>query len=380
MIKVLIFTAPFGEGHRSATEALAEYFRQSQPVQVAIDVIDYFDTFTPLLSRTSAAMYRGMTTRWPWLWGEFFDITDRLSHQPAARALNFLALEKARTYLRTHRPDIVISTYPICAQVASELKQETHYLAATVVTDFGVHGQWVHPGTDLYFAGAEPVRDQLMQMGIPAARIHVTGIPVRQRFTVLLERTALRQQYQMGQTPVILLSGGGWGMGYIHTLCRHLAALPVRLLVLCGKNAQLLAAIGRLSADYPNLSAYGFVPERINELLTVADLMISKAGGLTVSEALCKGLPMLLYRPIPGQEVFNADYLVNEGAALWARNPADLVAKAAFLAKRPERLQQLRDNAAHLARPQAARLIGDTVLDNWQAQPGHSSAESLYSS
>ncbi|MBI3343776.1 MAG: hypothetical protein HY028_02730 [Gammaproteobacteria bacterium] len=370
MIKVLIFTAPYGEGHRSATEALASHLREHYPTRVQVQVVDYFETFTPAVAWISAYLYRRVTTYWPWAWGAFFAMTDRLSASRASRLLNLMALGKARRFLRAHRPDIVISTYPICGQVASELQREMGHLSATVVTDFGVHSQWVHPATDLYFVGADAVKEAVIGKGISRERIEVTGIPVRASFSLPVDREKARSKHRMSGAPVFLLSGGGWGMAYIETLSRRLAPLPIQLLVLCGKNAHLLSRIERLSQHFPNILPLGFVPDRMVELLSLSDLMIGKAGGLTVSEALCTGLPMLLYRPIPGQEVFNADFLVNEGAALWARDEADLVSKAAFLARRPDRLAQLRENAARLGRPRAAEEVCEKTLEKWQALSG----------
>lgn len=365
-VKVLIFSAPYGEGHRSASEALAYCLREKYGERVDTRVIDYFETFTHIQRRIWTFLYRDVTPYWPWGWGAFFAATDWFSRFPRLRSLGLIGLRNARQFLKAYRPDMVISTYPICGQVASELKRELGYLSATVITDFGVHRQWVHPDTDIYFVAAEIVKEDLCAQGISAERVEVTGIPLKARFASTLEREQIRRKYGLPDDVTILLAGGGQRTPQVETLCRRLAPLAVQLLVLCGKNARLFRRVKRLSQSFPNVLPFGFVTDIMAELLTMSHLLVGKAGGLTISEALAKGLPLLIYRPIPGQEFFNTDFLVNEGAALWARDEADVAAKIAFLASRPDRLKQLQANATRLGRACAAEEICKKLLDRWQ--------------
>mgnify|MGYP001611191388 CR=1 FL=1 len=362
-IKILIFTAPFGDGHRSASEAVGNYIRKKYSDSVEVKVVDYFETFTPRSARFTAALYQNVSVYWPSGWEIFFNATHRLSPLTLFQPVNLIGMKGAEKFLMDYRPDIVISTYPTCTQVAGELKRTLGCLSATVITDFGVHNLWIHHNTDIYFVAANITKGHLTSQGIHSECIEAAGIPVKDSFTLKQDSGEVRKRYGIKKGFTVLLTCGGTGTDWMLALCRDLAHLHLQLLVICGRNKQLFLQVRELSNTFQNIFPFGFVePEMMADLMTISDLMIGKAGGLTVSEALCKGLPMLLYRPIPGQESFNADFLVENGAALLAGDKEDVVEKTAFLTKSPERLEILRTNAILLGKPDAARDISERVL------------------
>jgi processive 1,2-diacylglycerol beta-glucosyltransferase len=362
-IRILIFTAPFGDGHRSASGAIGNYLRKRYNGSVEAEVVDYFETFTPKSTRLAAALYQNVSAYWPSGWKIFFNATHRLSPITLFQPVNLIGMKAAEKFLKDYRPDIVISTYPTCTQVAGELKRSLGYLSATVITDFGVHNLWVHHDTDLYFVAADATKGRLTSEGIPSECIEASGIPVKDSFILKQDSGEVRKRYGIKDGFTVLLTCGGSGIGWMYNLCSDLAHLHLQLLVICGKNKKLFLQVRELSKTFRNIFPFGFVePEMMADLMTISDLMIGKAGGLTVSEALCKGLPMLLYRPIPGQESFNADFLVKNGAALLAGDKADVVEKTAFLTESPERIEILRTNAVLLGKPAAARDISERVL------------------
>ncbi len=362
-IKILIFTAPFGDGHRSASGAIGNYLRKRYNNLVDVKIVDYFETFTPMSAQLAAALYQNVSVYWPSGWELFFNATHRLSPITLFKPVNLIGMKAAEKFLRDYRPDIVISTYPTCSQVVGELKKAFDYLSATVITDFGVHNLWVHHNTDLYFVAADTTKGHLTSEGIPSECIGAVGIPVKDSFTLKPDQGEVSKRYGTKKGFTVLLTCGGTGTDWMYTLCRDLAPLPLQLPVICGRNKQLFLRVRELSMTFRNIFPFGFVePEMMADLMTISDLMIGKAGGLTVSEALCKGLPMLLYRPIPGQESFNAEFLVKNGAALLAGDKEDVVEKTAFLTKSPERLEILRTNAILLGKPAAARDISERVL------------------
>ncbi len=366
MVKILIFTAPYGDGHKSASDAISDYLRENYKDYVESRVIDYFETLTPLLARFANSLYQKLILHWPSGWKAFFDITNILSPTAVFQPVNLIGLAKARRLLNSYKPDIVISFYPLCGQVASSLKMEFNYFSVAVITDFGVHRQWVHPETDLYFAAADKVKEELIGLGALQERIEVTGIPVRMPFRLMISRDEIRKKYHLQDSFTILLTSGGNGMNWMKTLCQDLAPLPVKLLVLSGTNKGLFTKIEKLSSSFPNIHSFNYIaPEIMAELMTVSDLMIGKAGGLTVSEALCKGLPMLFYRPTPGQEDYNVKFLINKGAALIAEDLDDIITKTKFLIKQPYYLKGLKANAIHLGKPSASEEICKKTLVRW---------------
>jgi len=366
MVKILIFTAPYGNGHRSASDAVSDYIKENYKGYIEVRVIDYFETLTPVLARFAAWLYKKLIQYWPTGWRLFFNLTNLLSHTAIFQPVNLIGLAKARSFLKAYKPDIVLSLYPLCEQVASALKREFNYFSAVVITDFGAHNQWVHPDTDLYFAAADKVKEDIINLGVPHEKIEVTGIPVRMPFRLKINRNEMRENYRLHHRFTILLTSGGNGMNWMKTLCQNLAILPVKLLVLCGTNKGLFTKIKKLSHAFSNIHPFSYVaPEIMAELMTASDLMIGKAGGLTVSEALCKGLPMLFYRPTPGQEDYNVEFLINKGAAMLTKDLNDIITKTKSLIKQPDYLKELKANTIPLGKPSASEEICKRLLSRW---------------
>lgn len=366
MVKILIFTAPYGNGHKSASDAVSEYLRENYKDYIEVRVIDYFETLTPVLARFAAGLYKKLIQYWPAGWRLFFNLTNLFSHTAIFQPVNLIGLAKARSFLKAYKPDIVLSLYPLCEQVASTLKMEFKYFSAVVITDFGAHSQWVHPDTDLYFAAADKVKEDIINLGVPHERIEVTGIPVRMPFRLMTSRDVIREKYRLQDCFTILLTTGGDGINWMKTLCQNLAPLPVKLLVLCGTNKWLFTKIKKLSHAFSNIHPFNYAaPEIMAELMTASDLMIGKAGGLTVSEALCKGLPMLFYRPTPGQEDYNVEFLNNKGASMIAEDLNDIIRKTKCLINQPDYLKGLKANAIPLGKPSASEEICKRLLSRW---------------
>ena len=224
---------------------------------------------------------------------------------------------------------------------------------------------WVQERMQGYFAATDEVAFRMRHEGIPAERIHVTGIPVMPAFARALDRAQCAQAFGLDpQRKTILLMGGGAGLGSLDTIAAGLLALAgdFQLIVLAGKNAAALAALQKLAAQYPGrLLAQGFTSE-VERLMACADLVVTKPGGLTTSECLALGLPMIVNSPIPGQEERNADYLLEQGVALKAFDGVTLEYRVRHLLEHPEQLQAMRAKALALGRPRAALEVLAQVL------------------
>ncbi len=366
MVKIIILTAPFGEGHRSASDAIGEYLKENYKDYIEVRVVDYFEAFTPKLSCFAARLYQRLIQHWPKGWETFFNITNSFSNAKVLQTFYLIGMAKAKRFLSSFQPDIVISLYPLCGQAASEFKKELDYFSVTVITDFGVHSSWIHPSTDLYFAAADKVKDGLVAHGVSTERIEVSGIPVNHSFQIRLNRDKMRARYGIADSFTILLTSGGLGMDWMADLCRELASMPAQLIVVCGRNKRLFHRIKKLTKIFHNIKPFDFViPQVMAEIMTISDLMIGKAGGLTVSEALLKGLPMLLYKPTPGQETYNVNFLIKNNVALLAKDKKDIAEKAALLMKQPSILNQLRVNISQLDRPLASEKICKKLFQRW---------------
>ncbi|MBI5777951.1 MAG: glycosyltransferase [Planctomycetes bacterium] len=349
MPKILIFTASYGGGHNSVAKALSEYFHSHYP-KTTVEVVDFMERFVAG-DKIMRMLYKQSTKRLPAAYGLFFNVTDKLFTKPLGKKILTPPLDKVRRFLKESRPDIVVSVYPTAGIVSSMLSRELGFRTATIITDFGAHSQWISPKTDLYFVPTDNLKKFLASKGIKPGRIKVTGIPIRQAFSGI-GAPAKRHPF------TVLLMSGEYGIGKIRKLCQQLAKLPIRLIMVCGNNKRLFRKVSELKKKNRarNLTIYGFT-DQVHKLMVSSDLLIGKAGGITVSEAMALGLPIIIYRPIPGQEIFNLDYLVNQGAALYARNRADAVAKVRFLSENSARLREMKTRSRKIGRPDATARI-----------------------
>jgi processive 1,2-diacylglycerol beta-glucosyltransferase len=262
--------------------------------------------------------------------------------------------------LAAKRPAAVVATHPWPATVIARARHEGIATPPTllVATDFSLHPQWVQPGLDHYCVPTQDAAALLMQGGIPAARITVTGIPIHRAFQGL--------EHQRPDVPTVLLVGSAQGgLGGVPVACKRmlLQIAPARLEVVVGADRWLKNRLQqrRTFRRSDRFVVHGYVPD-LSALLCHADVVVTKGGGVTLAEALATGIPLVVYRAIPGHEVDNAAWLEREGAALVARHPAELAADVASLLANPERCRSLAAHARRLARPRAADDVADLAM------------------
>jgi processive 1,2-diacylglycerol beta-glucosyltransferase len=368
-LHIAILSCNYGGGHQRVAEVLMDELRQSSP-GCRIEIYDYIETCIGHRQNLAfTTLYFG-SVRWaPWLYRGFYHATSAIApHSPLQRSINRLGRRRLAAILQTQRPDIVVCTYCLPAGGMSELKREgrTDVPCVTVVTDHAIHSQWIHPGTDLYLVSSDHVRDGIVARGIPCERVLPIGIPVATVSGTPLHRHALRRRYGLDPAlPTILVMVGAYNlMRGALDVYRRMVELPraVQLLFVCGKDERLRRAIEPLAqrASMP-VRVFGYV-RNIPELMAMSDLMVSKAGGVTTSEALAAELPMILVNPIPGQEEENTAFLQAVGAAIVALSPAALRSLITDLLDHPERLARLQEGARRVKRPSAATHAAAAIL------------------
>ncbi|MEW6110324.1 MAG: glycosyltransferase [Nitrospirota bacterium] len=357
MKKIVIFYASFGMGHKSAAMALKEHFKSLHGIDVP--VVDFFERFIPGFNNLVRFLYDTSIKNMPKAYGTFFRITDEISGQPIAREIDKIGVKGLEAFLEEERPDAVIATFPISGRI-EKLKNKYGFGYFVVVTDFGVHGSWIKDYIDLYFVADEKVKMELLRKEVTGSTIKVTGIPVREQFSKKFDPVKSRRDFGLSNIFTVLMLGKTKDIAknILPPLCR----LKIQVVAVAGRDERFLNSLRKVSSEYRNLMPLGFV-DNVSRLMHTCDLMIGKGGGLTLSEALAAGLPMVIFDPIPGQEFFNVDFLVNEGAALYARDSDDLVQKIAFLSERKDRLLEIRKNALRLGRPSSSSDICKEVLN-----------------
>lgn len=364
--RVLILSAKFGGGHKTAAEAILHWWQQNVDAG-EIRVLDYFEEFvSPVTTRAASIGYTQSVRLLPMAYRLFYEATAGLKPDSAAQQwLNSLGREEFYEYLTQHPQDLIVAVHPTPAGALSELRRSgrLHCPTVTVVTDFVVHSQWIHPGTDLYLVGSECVAQGLIERGVPPEKVRVTGIPIRVNKTLLDQREVLREKWALKpDLPTVLVMTGAQGMmRRPQKLFHAVATRPVQGFFICGKDRALYTRL-RLWADrYPDFRIMPFV-RVIPELMCVSDVLVTKAGGLTTSEALAMELPLIIFHPIPGQEYANRDYLLRSGAALVADNVRDLGGVLDEVCRHPSRLADMRQAIQQIRRPDAAADAGREML------------------
>lgn len=362
---ILILSAGYGEGHRQAATALAQAFRERQD-PVRVDVVDYMEMVHPIINSLTQYGYKTTVKNAPNLYGLFYRQTNKI--RPVSntqRLVQQIGARKLLKYIRSAEPAAVINTFPLSAGAVAWLKERerTNVLTATVITDYTVHSQWVHDYTDHYFVGSYSVKESLVSKGVSPKRVEVTGIPIRQCFHQFYDRRHLKQTFGLDNRLTALVMGGWHGV-FNAQICEQLAerGSDVQILFVCGGDRQLFHRILPLQMKYPDrVRVFGYV-SNIPELMTVSDFVLTKAGGLTTTEALAMGLPMLLYRPIPGQEEQNARFLIDEGVACLARDQGELIETFAQLCRDYRQLEHMKGQADKIRPRNASAAISGSIL------------------
>jgi len=373
--RLLLLSVSAGNGHVRAAQALAATAQAHWPGCAATHV-DAMDHVAAGFRKLYTDGYLRLVDRAPDLWSYLHGKSDATPHSAASqrlrRGIERLSATALLREIRRQQPDAIVCTHFLPAELLMR-EQARGRIGCPVwlqVTDYDLHNMWIVPGMAGYFAANEEVAFRMRARGLPAARIHVTGIPVMPAFArpddPALDRVACIAA--LGLDParrVLLMVSGGAGTGDLPSMARRalaLEGLDFQLVAVAGRNAAAHAALQALERAHPQrLRAIGFTGE-MHRLMAAADLVVTKPGGLTVSEGLAMGRPMLLASPIPGQEEHNAGHLMEEGAAWLAWDAIGLEFKLARLMASPGLLAAMAARSRALGRPQAARHVLERVL------------------
>jgi processive 1,2-diacylglycerol beta-glucosyltransferase len=364
---LLVLSVSAGAGHLRAADAVVKAAESAHPPMRATH-IDLLSLVPKDFKKLYGEQYIKLVEKLPQLWSYLYSKTDKPSRDSLVgklkRAAEKLNTRKLNAEIDRLAPDAILCTHFLPAELLSRQRAHLQKNQGTKlpplwvqVTDFDVHALWVHPHVDRYCVANEEVAFRLADRGVPREKISVTGIPVMPQFSAPLERAVCARE--LGISPdkfTVLMMAGGAGVGSLDELAERLLRIPddLQLVALAGRNADLLKRLQALAKRHPGkLFPIGF-STTVERVMTAADLVVSKPGGLSVSECLAKQRPMLLVSPIPGQEERNADYLLEAGAALKAVDGATLSFKLQRLLSDRAKLAAMSAAAARIARPQAA--------------------------
>lgn len=369
MPRIAVFHVSAGTGHTSAARALGAAFARHPEAEVHTE--DVFEHVNDLARKTITAAYNDLSTRLQPLYTMVhsgINLSDTGKALRANRAMTSAGrpfLTRFTRHVRALAPDAIVCTMQWPLHVLAAYAAERGVPIYAVITDYSVQSTWLMEGVAGYFVASTISRDALLARGVPAERIHVTGIPVRLAVAEPKSREAMRRRHELpADGPVVTIFGGGVAAERVRHMVEHTLRLarPGVLVVVAGRNRELSGALADLG-DGPamGLRLLDYV-EYVDDLVAASDIVISKPGGLMTSEILARGAPMVVIDPVPGQEEWNADFVAASGAGLQVRVP-ELVPRAVeMLLARPERLALMRAQAAEVGRPLAALAVAERVL------------------
>ncbi len=371
---VLVLSASGGTGHLRAGEAL-KHAADELPEKAACEHHDCLDFTTPWFKRLYGGTYIEMVNRAPELWGYLYELADARSLRKKflSQVFDHFTYQRYLRALRKFKPDAIVCTHFLPYRSVSESLRRAGISAPVfaATTDCDVHNYWIDPIVDRYYVYHDESAWQLEAKGVSASKIRVLGIPIAPEFEKpLSSRSARRMLGLSADRLTVLIMSGGFGVGTFEDLVHHAAAvlgrpsgIPVTLLVVCGNNRNARKKLeGTRFQKNLDVKIYGFV-DNIQELMAASDLLISKAGGLTTAEAMARELPMLIVNPIPGQEMRNADLIVEQRAGWKALNLSHFQYKLLQVLDDPARLVEARHRTRAVAKPAAARKIMADVLN-----------------
>lgn len=368
--RILFLFSDTGGGHRSAAEAIIEAIQSDFASRFSLEMVDIFKDYAPPPLNYLPAWYPKIV-RFPQAWGAGYYLSNGRSRSEILIASTWPYIRRStRKLIAQHPAELIVSVHPLANTPVLKALGEVHTPFITVVTDLVTsHAFWYHRRVDLCIVPTEAARQRALRHGLRPEQVQTIGLPVAERFCQPGgDKAQIRLRLGWpADLPVILLVGGGEGMGPLEKTAVAIdrARLPFALVVVAGRNQPLKQRLESLPWSSPTI-IYGFVRE-MPEFMKAADILVSKAGPGTITEAFNAGLPIILYSRLPGQESGNVAFVVSEGAGVWAPSPEQIIAALRNWHQNPSMLAAAAHNAHRLANPHAAHQIAQVLVQQLES-------------
>jgi processive 1,2-diacylglycerol beta-glucosyltransferase len=368
--RILILSASVGNGHIRCARAIQSALMQMLP-DAQIAHVDVLELTNFAFRRAYGTGYFRAVERMPRFVGWMYDFLDHpgdVGSSTAARlAFEQLNLTRLKNLLTAQPWDLAINTHFLSTGLIARLRRRSkiHTPQVTVVTDFDVHGLWINRPCERFFVATPEARANIAATGVPEEHIPITGIPIDPIFAQLRDRNdVIRQLGLKTDRPILLQMAAGFGISSIRKIHQSILDIstPLQIVVVTsksGKGRQMMQAMDCPSRHTRHILGFS---HQMHDLLLAADAVVTKPGGLTTSECLASGCPMIIVQPIPGQEDRNADFLLENGCGIKINNLACLTQKVSGLLSQPERLGRMRAAALDQAHPHAAFEVAAQCL------------------
>ena len=375
MKKILIFYASYGGGHLSAANSIKQYIDDNFS-DCETKLVDCMLYVNKPINRITTTAYKEMVKKFPWAWGEVYSHSQKGPIAHISSTANNLLAKKLLKLLKEYKPDIVISTHPFGSQMVSYLKRKAliECSLSTIITDFAPHEQWLvgKEQVDYFFVSHEKMREKIINSNIPENKVFSTGIPLSNKFLMHYNKLSVMKSFDLNpDKQVILFFGGGeFGLGREQTIKIFKSFIQHinnnQIVAIAGKNEKLKEAFSSIVHNLQVEDVVKVLPytNQVPELMSISDLVVTKPGGLTTTESLVSGLPIIAINPIPGQEEENAKFLEDAGVAIWLKKHNDYDEIIKNLLSDTDKLHKMKVNTKLLAKKNSTRDICNIILNS----------------
>lgn len=363
-MNILILTITAGHGHNQTANAICDHIKSQGHNALVLDALEYIN---PVLKDSLNRFYLISTSVSPKAYGKVYTLAENKEISESSLSLqnitSNLLSKKIIKFIKDYNPDAIICTHVISAKIVSDLNEHGIYAPTFgIVTDYTLHPFWNETHIDYYVLPNELLIHQAVKKGIPEEKILPFGIPISSKFSTNLNKKVARDFVGIEDKTTILLMSGSMGYGNVMKILESICELPYdfQVVTICGNNKSLKKKIDKHTFN-KTVYNYGF-SDQVDIFMDACDLIVTKPGGLTVSEALAKKVPMVLINPIPGHEYRNREFLVNCGAAMAHTKtlPVDEIIYQMLVNK--SRLENMKKCIETISKPYASKTLIDFIL------------------
>lgn len=373
MKKVIIFYASYGGGHLSAARSIKENIETNYE-DIDVKLIDCMEYVNKTVNKITTKAYSEMAKKAPKTWGRVYWKSQKGPLAQISTTSNKILSIKLYKLLKDFEPNLIVSTHPFGSQMCAYLKKHGKLNAkiATVMTDYAPHDQWLvfNKYVDYYFVSHDGMKKELHEKGIPNEKIFATGIPLSNKFLLKYDKPTILKSFGLSpdKKTVLFFGGGEFGLGKTQTfkIFKSFVECPenIQIVAISGKNQKMKEAFENLVESLNKKDSVKILEytNQVPELMSISDLVVTKPGGLTTTESLASGLPIVVINPIPGQEEENASYLEKNKVAIWLKKDDNVEAILKDLFSNPEKMQEMKIRARLLAKKNSTKDICKILL------------------
>lgn len=373
MKKILIFYGSYGGGHLSAAKSIRDYIEKNYS-DSQVELVDCVEYVNKLFNKLTTKAYKDFSKNARWIWKHLYYDSESGSLSRICNTINRLMAIKLNRLIQEFQPDLIISTHPFSSQMCAILKGKgkLNCKVATILTDYAPHNQWLVKSEfiDYYFVAQQGMVDDLVSRGVNKDKIHVTGIPLSSRFLQTYNKQKILEDYGLtsDKNTILFFAGGEFGFGKDKTFNRLKAIIDnlpnLQVVAVAGRNEKMKERFDELvktTRTESNVKILSFT-NQVPELMSVSDLVITKPGGLTTTESLASGLPLIIIDPLPGQEEENAEFIENSGAGIWVKDSDNIETILLNIFNNPDKLENMKSKARLIAKKNSTQNIVETLL------------------